>query len=98
MKSSFITCALLVGASVDSSASAHTIFTQLHVNGVPQGHTKGIRVPTYDGPITNVDSNDVICNGGINPYRQPLPTDIINVCMTRHVWNTPPSTLLTIRR
>ena len=64
-----------------ASASAHTIFTQLHVNGLGQGHTKGVRVPvrllprcgcvatltspqTYDGPITDVTSNDMICNGG----------------------------------
>ncbi|CAN9204335.1 unnamed protein product [Alternaria alternata] len=73
MKVSVVTCFL------SASASAHTIFTQLHVNGVGQGHTKGIRVPTYDGPIQDVTSNDVICNGGINPYRTPLPKDIINV-------------------
>ncbi|KAJ4993477.1 glycosyl hydrolase family 61 [Stagonosporopsis vannaccii] len=62
-----------------TSASAHTIFTQLHVNGVGQGHTKGVRVPTYDGPITDVTSNDMICNGGPNPLNQPLPKDIIQV-------------------
>ena len=39
MKVSVVTCFL------SASASAHTIFTQLHVNGVGQGHTKGIRVP-----------------------------------------------------
>ncbi|KAF2465229.1 glycoside hydrolase [Lindgomyces ingoldianus] len=58
MKNLLITCSLLVGAS------AHTIFQELWVNGVAQGHTKGIRVPAYDGPITDVTSNDVICNGG----------------------------------
>ena len=31
------------------SVSAHTIFQELFVNGVSQGHTVGIRVPTYDG-------------------------------------------------
>ncbi|PVI04323.1 lytic polysaccharide monooxygenase [Periconia macrospinosa] len=73
MKSTLSALALL------ASASAHTIFQELWVNGVAQGHTKGIRVPTYDGPITDVTSNDVICNGGINPYRTPLPKDVINV-------------------
>lgn len=29
-------------------------------------------------PITDVTSNDVICNGGINPYLQPISTAIIN--------------------
>ena len=40
MKFSIATSALLA-----TSASAHTIFTQLHVNGVAQGHLKGVRVP-----------------------------------------------------
>ncbi|RPA94402.1 glycoside hydrolase family 61 protein [Choiromyces venosus 120613-1] len=30
-------------------------------------------------PITDMTPNDIICNGGINPYRTPLPTDIITV-------------------
>lgn len=30
-------------------------------------------------PITDVTSNDVICNGGINPYQQPVSTVIIPV-------------------
>ncbi|PPQ66958.1 hypothetical protein CVT26_009989 [Gymnopilus dilepis] len=61
------------------SASAHTIFQTLWVNGVSQGHTVGIRVPSYDGPITDVTSNDVICNGGINPYQQPVSKTVIPV-------------------
>ena len=83
---------LLVG-----SASAHTIFQQLWVNGVGQGYNNGIRVPDYDGvriqlarvsatklmlclqPITDVTSNDLICNGGINPYHQPLSKSILTV-------------------
>jgi hypothetical protein len=28
-------------------------------------------------PITDVTSNDVICNGGINPYQQPVSQVII---------------------
>ena len=30
-------------------------------------------------PIMDVTSNDLICNGGINPYHQPISTAIINV-------------------
>ncbi|KAF8591017.1 lytic polysaccharide monooxygenase [Ramaria rubella] len=71
---SFISLATLV-----ISASAHTIMQELYVNGVDQGHINGIRVPTYDGPITDVTSNDLICNGGINPYQQPVSQVIINV-------------------
>ena len=38
------TAALFVG-----SASAHTIFQKLYVNGVDQGELTGIRAPDYDG-------------------------------------------------
>ncbi|KAF9562610.1 endoglucanase II [Agrocybe pediades] len=62
-----------------NAVSAHTIFQELYVNGVSQGRLNGIRVPEYDGPITDVTSNDVICNGGINPYRQPVSTTVIKV-------------------
>ncbi|KAA1477459.1 glycoside hydrolase [Dentipellis sp. KUC8613] len=51
----------------------------MYVNGADQGHINGIRVPDYDGPITDVTSNDLICNGGINPYHQPISMDIISV-------------------
>jgi len=70
---------LLLSAFAVGSASAHTIFQELYVNGADQGHLNGIRVPDYDGPITDVTSNDVICNGGINPYHQPVSQSIIPV-------------------
>ncbi|KAH9480584.1 putative endo-beta-1,4-glucanase D [Psilocybe cubensis] len=59
--------------------SGHTIFQELYVNGVSQGRFNGIRVPEYNGPITDVTSKDVICNGGINPYRTPVSTTVIKV-------------------
>ncbi|KAL5114973.1 hypothetical protein ACEQ8H_007146 [Pleosporales sp. CAS-2024a] len=46
-----------------AAASAHTIF--LSVNDGKVGD--GVRVPTYDGPINDVTSNDIVCNGGPNP-------------------------------
>ncbi|KAI0196431.1 glycosyl hydrolase family 61-domain-containing protein [Astrocystis sublimbata] len=48
-------------------ASAHTIFVQLEANGATNPVSHGIRTPTYDGPITDVSSNDLACNGGPNP-------------------------------
>ncbi|THH09844.1 hypothetical protein EW145_g1744 [Phellinidium pouzarii] len=68
-------------------------YLEMYVNGVDEGHEVGIRVPTYDGvridashkpistgvPITDVTSNDLICNGGINPYQQPVSQVIISV-------------------
>jgi len=50
-----------------SAASAHTIFVQLEAGGKVHPVSHGIRTPTYDGPITNVASNDLACNGGPNP-------------------------------
>lgn len=41
---SFLALILLVG-----SASAHTIFQKVYVNGVDQGELTGIRAPSYDG-------------------------------------------------
>ncbi|KAJ6448690.1 glycoside hydrolase family 61 protein I [Mycena sanguinolenta] len=62
-----------------ASVYGHTIFQEMYVNGVDQGHLTGIRVPDYDGPITDVTSNDIICNGGINPYHTPFPNTTITV-------------------
>jgi hypothetical protein len=56
--------ALLAAAS---AASAHTIFVQLEAEGKVFPVSHGVRTPTYDGPITNVASNDLACNGGPNP-------------------------------
>ncbi|KAJ4292982.1 hypothetical protein N0V88_005646 [Collariella sp. IMI 366227] len=56
--------ALLAAASV---VSAHTIFVQLEAGGTTYPVSHGIRTPTYDGPINDVSSNDLACNGGPNP-------------------------------
>lgn len=47
MKASLCSLAVLAGA-----ASAHTIFQEVYVNGVDQGHLNGIRYPNYDGVRT----------------------------------------------
>jgi len=70
-------CGLLL--SLVGLTSAHSIFQEFYVNGVDQGHLTGIRVPTYDGPITDVTSTDLTCNGGPNPLNTPYPTTIIQV-------------------
>ncbi|KAI1820867.1 lytic polysaccharide monooxygenase [Xylaria intraflava] len=58
-------------------ASAHTIFLQLESAGVTNPVSYGIRDPSYDGPITDVTSNDLACNGGPNPTTPS--SDIIDV-------------------
>ena len=50
-----------------SAASAHTIFVQLEAGGTTYPVSYGIRTPSYDGPITDVTSDDLACNGGPNP-------------------------------
>jgi len=54
-------------AALLSVGSSHTIFTQLTSGGVTNGVGVGIRDPSYDGPITDVTSNYIACNGGPNP-------------------------------
>ncbi|KAI1636143.1 lytic polysaccharide monooxygenase [Biscogniauxia mediterranea] len=56
--------AVVAGASI---AGAHTIFVQLEADGVTHPVSYGIRDPSYDGPINDVTSNDLACNGGPNP-------------------------------
>ncbi|KEZ45018.1 hypothetical protein SAPIO_CDS2413 [Scedosporium apiospermum] len=65
---------LCLVAGLSHLAYAHTIFCQLESEGTtyPVGH--GIRVPTYDGPQTNVGAATMACNGPPNPTR---PSDKI---------------------
>ncbi|EKM51116.1 glycoside hydrolase family 61 protein [Phanerochaete carnosa HHB-10118-sp] len=74
-----ILSASVILAAMALSSSAHTIFQEVYVNGVDQGHINGIRVPSYDGPVTDVTSNGLICNGVENPFQQPVSDVIITV-------------------
>ncbi|PGH26427.1 hypothetical protein AJ80_01925 [Polytolypa hystricis UAMH7299] len=67
-----LSAALLAG-----SVSAHTIMTNLVVDGTTYPVSFAVRTPSYDGPITNVNSNDIVCNGGPNPTMSS--NDIIQV-------------------
>jgi len=58
-------------------ASSHAIFVQLTSGGTTSAVGDGIRVPSYDGPITDVSSNDIACNGGPNPTT--ATSKVINV-------------------
>ena len=52
-------------AAVDALYSVD-IYLGWSINPVPKGE-----------PITDVTSNDIICNGGINPYHQPVSKAVI---------------------
>jgi len=54
-------------SSVAVVTSAHTIFTNLVAGGTTNPVGYAIRDPSYDGPITDVTSNYLACNGGSNP-------------------------------
>ncbi|KAJ9138431.1 Carbohydrate-binding module family 1 protein [Pleurostoma richardsiae] len=72
-------CSSLLTAVATSASltSAHTIFAQLQSGSTTYPVSYAIRDPSYDGPITDVTSNDLACNGGPNPT---TPSDkIINV-------------------
>lgn len=58
---------LLAPLVAAGAASAHTIFSSLEVGGVNQGVGNGVRVPSYNGPIENVLSDSIACNGNPNP-------------------------------
>jgi cellulase len=38
-----------------------------------------ILLETFFQPIQDVTSNDIICNGGINPYHNPVSKTVITV-------------------
>ncbi|KAL0059815.1 hypothetical protein AAF712_013414 [Marasmius tenuissimus] len=79
MKLSFAVAAALYA----TSASAHTIFQEISVNGVAQGRTHGIRVPTFNG----IQSSSKLCSlikryhlqRRNQPYKQPVSQAVVNV-------------------
>jgi len=61
---------------VASSAYARTVFSGVSVNGVDQGHSVGVRVPSANTPITDITSSNIICNTG---FIQPVSQVVIPV-------------------
>jgi len=59
-----------------SSAYARTVFSAVSVNGVDQGLGVGVRVPAANTPITDLTSNNIICNTG---FIQPVSQTVIPV-------------------
>ncbi|KAG0645646.1 putative endo-beta-1 [Hyphodiscus hymeniophilus] len=53
--------------AVLSVASAHSIFTYFEAEGTTYPASYGIRDPSYDGPINDVTTTPMACNGGPNP-------------------------------
>ncbi|RPD62198.1 hypothetical protein L226DRAFT_339386 [Lentinus tigrinus ALCF2SS1-7] len=74
MKASFSALASLVLAA--GSVSARTVFSAVQVDGVELGHGVAVRVPTSNAPITDITSNDLICNTN---FIQPVSDVVASV-------------------
>ncbi|XDG06268.1 hypothetical protein ABKA04_005883 [Annulohypoxylon sp. FPYF3050] len=54
-------------AVLASVASGHTIFCQLQTSAQTYPVSHAIRTPSYDGPQSDVNGNNMACNGPPNP-------------------------------
>ncbi|KAK0187968.1 glycoside hydrolase family 61 protein G [Armillaria mellea] len=55
---------------------ARSVFSAVSVDGVSQGHAVGVRVPSTNAPITDINSDDLICNTN---FIQPVSDTVIKV-------------------
>ncbi|KAF2838483.1 lytic polysaccharide monooxygenase [Patellaria atrata CBS 101060] len=55
---------------------AHCIAQRISVNGQDQGQLNGIRVPSSNNPIQNVQDSAMACNKG---FVNPVSTNVINI-------------------
>ncbi|KZV96982.1 hypothetical protein EXIGLDRAFT_714105 [Exidia glandulosa HHB12029] len=68
---------LITALAIAACVSAHTILNELYAaNGTSFGLHNCLRLPSYDGPITDVTSSSMTCNGSPNA----LDTVSTNVC------------------
>ncbi|KAK7757428.1 hypothetical protein SLS62_000442 [Diatrype stigma] len=61
MLRSIASASFLASAAI-TTVSAHQNFHQFWVNDVSPGYQVGIRMPPSNNPVTDVTSNDIICN------------------------------------
>jgi len=59
-----------------STVVARTVFSELAIDGFKQGPQVAVRVPSSNEPITDVLSNDMICN---TDHIQPVSQTILSV-------------------
>lgn len=65
-----------VAALAATSVSAHTIFQRLSVDGVDQGQLNGVRAPSSNNPVQNVQSGDIACNTNL---LNPVSTSVVTI-------------------
>lgn len=49
-----------------TAVNAHTIFQRVSVNGADQGYLTGMRAPSSNNPIQNVNDGGFACNNGLS--------------------------------
>jgi cellulase len=74
----FVMRDLLIVLAAASGVVAHTIFQEVLVNGVSQGHLAGVRVPSYDGSVASSETlfltlkiSDLLLHRPINDVTSP---------------------------
>ncbi|KAL4251818.1 Lytic polysaccharide monooxygenase AA9 [Abortiporus biennis] len=68
--------ALISFVCLAGSASARTVFSSLSVNGNWLGQDVAVRVPSANAPVTDINSDNMICNTG---FIQPVSTAVASV-------------------
>ncbi|KAF3356883.1 hypothetical protein VdG1_03441 [Verticillium dahliae VDG1] len=56
---------LLTLLALAATVTSHAIFQKVSVNGVDQGQLKGVRAPSSNNPVQNVNDADFACNKNI---------------------------------
>lgn len=69
------TIATAATAACAGLTSGHTIFVQLEADGTTNPISQGVRTVTYDGPISDVSTDSLACNGP--PNDTPKATDAV---------------------
>ncbi|KAL1642767.1 hypothetical protein SLS58_005271 [Diplodia intermedia] len=59
-----------------AAANAHAIFQRVSVDGQDQGLMTGVRTPTSNNPLQNVQDPNFACNSG---FSSPVSSTVINV-------------------
>ncbi|KAF2121942.1 glycoside hydrolase family 61 protein-like protein [Lophiotrema nucula] len=57
-------------------ASAHCVAQNVRINGAEQGQLVGIRTPTSNNPILNVNDANIACNSG---FSSPVSSKVLDV-------------------
>ncbi|GME35968.1 Glycoside hydrolase family 61 [Neofusicoccum parvum] len=69
-------CSTFLPAVLATTAYAHAIFQRVSVNGQDQGLMTGVRTPTSNNPLQNVQDQNFACNSG---FSSPVSSTVIDI-------------------